>query len=43
MFSGSKKILFKSLIEIINGCVTLPSGPGFGVNINDEALEKFKI
>ena len=30
-------------IEIINGCVTLPSGPGFGVNINDEALEKFKI
>ena len=30
-------------IEIINGCVNLPTGPGFGVSINDEALEKFKI
>ena len=30
-------------IEINDGCVSIPEGPGFGVNIDDEALEKFKI
>ena len=30
-------------IEINEGCIDVPEGPGFGVNINDEALEKFKL
>jgi muconate cycloisomerase len=30
-------------IEINDGCLSVPEGPGFGVSINEKSLEKFKL
>ena len=45
--AGSKEIdeiqINKNPLEINDGCLNVPIGPGFGVNINEKALEKFKL
>jgi|TARA_B110000263_G_scaffold107547_1_gene93980 muconate cycloisomerase len=35
--------ILENPLEINDGCLNVPIGPGFGVNINEKALEKFKL
>ena len=35
--------ILESPIEINDGCLNVPIGPGFGINIDEKALEKFKL
>jgi len=30
-------------IEIIDGCVKVPDGPGFGVELNEEVFKKVRL
>lgn len=38
-----KDNILKHKIEIVAGCVKVPEGPGFGVELNEETFEKYKI
>jgi len=38
-----KENVLKHKIEIENGCVKVPDGPGFGVELDEDVLEKVKI
>jgi len=38
-----KESILKPKIEICNGCVKVPQGPGFGFELDAEVFEKYKI
>ncbi len=35
--------IFNEDIKIVDGCVKVPDGPGFGVTLNEEVFDKFRI
>lgn len=36
-----KDNIFKEKLEIVDGCVKVPDGPGFGVELNEEVFNKY--
>ena len=30
-------------LKVVDGCLEVPTGPGFGVEIDEDALEKYRI
>ncbi len=35
--------IFKEDLEIIDGCIKVPDGPGFGVTLDEDKFDKFRI
>lgn len=35
--------IFKENIEIVDGCVKVPDGPGFGVELDEDVFDRFRI
>ena len=35
--------ILKQPLEVVDGCLAVPGGPGFGVEIDDGAMEEYRI
>jgi len=35
--------ILKQPLQVVDGCLAVPEGPGFGVEIDEDALEKYRI
>ena len=35
--------ILKEPLQVVDGCLKVPEGPGFGVEIDEDALEEYRI